>query len=280
MLIYDTIVHRIPIEKGWSGDRKFQAVTSDGRTYLLRISSPDKLERKLREFTQMSKVARLEIPMCRPVEFGLCEEGVYSIQTWINGVDAETAMMTLEEQAQYRYGIDAGRILAKIHTLPAPQDVPKWETRFNAKIDRKLAMYNACTLKYPGGEAFIRFIEENRHKLKDRPQSYQHGDYHIGNMMIDENAVLTIIDFDRDDFGDPWEEFNCIVWCAQAAPAFASGMVDGYFDGPPPKISGICWHCILPPIPSVPFLGRFLSVKAKFRSCKARLHRSLPGTIP
>ena len=53
-------------------------------------------------------------------------------------------------------------------------------------------------------------------------------------MMIDRNGVLTIIDFDRDDFGDPWEEFNRIVWCAQAAPAFASGMVDGYFAGEVP----------------------------------------------
>ena len=50
-------------------------------------------------------------------------------------------------------------------------------------------------------------------------------------MMIDHDGVLTVIDFDRDDFGDPWEEFNRIVWCAQAAPPFASGMVDGYFDG-------------------------------------------------
>ena len=49
--------------------------------------------------------------------------------------------------------------------------------------------------------------------------------------MIDRNGVLTIIDFDRDDFGDPWEEFNRIVWCAQSAPSFATGMVDGYFDG-------------------------------------------------
>ena len=48
--------------------------------------------------------------------------------------------------------------------------------------------------------------------------------------MIDQKGVLTIIDFDRDDFGDPWEEFNRIVWCAQASPAFASGMVDGYFE--------------------------------------------------
>jgi len=53
-------------------------------------------------------------------------------------------------------------------------------------------------------------------------------------MMLDQNGVLTIIDFDRDDYGDPWEEFNRIVWCAQAAPAFASGMVDGYFGGEAP----------------------------------------------
>lgn len=49
--------------------------------------------------------------------------------------------------------------------------------------------------------------------------------------MIDSLGKLTVIDFDRDDFGDPWEEFNRIVWSAQAAPAFVSGMVDGYFDG-------------------------------------------------
>jgi aminoglycoside phosphotransferase (APT) family kinase protein len=52
--------------------------------------------------------------------------------------------------------------------------------------------------------------------------------------MIDRRGVLTVIDFDKDDFGDPWEEFNRIVWSAQSAPAFAGGMVDGYFDGEVP----------------------------------------------
>ena len=41
---------------------------------------------------------------------------------------------------------------------------------------------------------------------------------------------LVVIDFNRNEYGDPWEEFNRIVWCAQAAPLFATGMVDGYFD--------------------------------------------------
>ena len=234
MNIYKSIVSRTPIEKGWSGDRKYRIVTADGGVYLLRLSEMDRLERKQREFKKMKEVAALGIPMCLPIEFGTREEGVYSIQSWIDGVDAESAIMAMGEAEQYRYGLDAGRILAKIHTIPAPADAPSWESRFNAKIDRKIGMYENCELKYENGGAFLRYLTENRHLLAGRPQSYQHGDYHIGNMMIDRNDKLTIIDFDRDDFGDPWEEFNRIVWCAQTAPAFARGMVDGYFDGEVP----------------------------------------------
>ena len=52
--------------------------------------------------------------------------------------------------------------------------------------------------------------------------------------MVDTRGQLIIIDFEKEDFGDPWEEFNRIVWCAQASPAFASGLVDGYFAGTVP----------------------------------------------
>ena len=234
MGIYQKIISRMSIEKGWSGDRKYRAGTADGGKYLLRISPLEKHDRRKREFDKMCEVAALGIPMAQPVEFGVCHEGVYTIESFIEGVDAEKYIAGLPAEKQHSYGLDAGRILAKLHTIPAPADAPAWESRFNAKIDRKIAMYEGCTLKYEGGEAFLKYIAENRHLLRARPQSYQHGDYHIGNMMIDRNGALTIIDFDRDDFGDPWEEFNRIVWCAQAAPAFASGMVDGYFDGEVP----------------------------------------------
>ena len=232
-MIYNNIVQKIPINKGWSGDKKFCAVTAEGDKYLLRISPIELLERKKRQFDRMKDAAALNIPMCMPVEFGTCEEGVYSIQSWVEGLDAEEYIPTLPKETQYAFGLDSGRILAKLHTLPAPSDVTDWETRFNAKIDRKIKNYEACPLKYEKGEAFLRYIRQNRHLLAGRPQSYQHGDYHIGNMMISCES-LTVIDFDRDDFGDPWEEFNRIVWSAQAAPRFAAGMVDGYFDGEVP----------------------------------------------
>ena len=49
--------------------------------------------------------------------------------------------MAMDAEEQYHYGLDAGRILAKIHTIPAPEDAPSWESRFNAKINHEIAMY-------------------------------------------------------------------------------------------------------------------------------------------
>ena len=224
----------IEIDKGWSGDKKYCVIDKNGQKMLLRISPMERYERKVREFENMKRVAALGIPMCEPIELGTCKEGVYSLQSWIEGEDAESALSQMDKEQVYNYGLDAGRILKQIHTIPASEGIEDWEVRFNRKIDRKIEMYQKCPLKYKNGGAFIGHIEENRHLLQNRPQTYQHGDYHVGNMMIDNTGRLVIIDFDRDDYGDPWEEFNRIVWCAQSCPAFASGMVDGYFDGDVP----------------------------------------------
>lgn len=228
-------VTKEPIEKGWSGDKKYRVTDPQGTPYLLRISPAEAYSRKLSQFRRMEQLAKLDIPMCLPIDFGLCEDGVYIVQSWISGQDAIRRMPTLPEKQQYRYGLDAGRILRKIHSLPAPDDLEDWSAFFSRKIDRKLQMYADCPLKYDVDQPFLSYIASHRHLLANRPQTYQHGDYHIGNMMIDDRGILTVIDFDKDDFGDPWEEFNRIVWSAQNSPAFASGMVDGYFGGCVPQ---------------------------------------------
>lgn len=229
----ESLISREPIQKGWSGDKKFRTTDKDGNVFLLRVTPIEKYDDKKLEYELMRRVAELGVPMCAPLEFGTCGEDVYSVQTWIDGEDAETIVPNCPAAKQYAYGIDAGRFLRKIHSIPAPETQEDWETRFNRKTDRKIALYEACPIKYENGqaEAFIDYINNNRRLLAGRPQTFQHGDYHIGNMMIGSDSRLYIIDFNRCDFGDPWEEFNRIVWCAQKAPVFASGMVDGYFDG-------------------------------------------------
>ena len=133
------LVHRTPIEKGWSGDRKYCAVDRAGKKYLLRVSAAEQYERKKLEFEQMRRVAALGIPMCEPLEFGRSEEGVYSIQSWIEGMDAKELIPTLEGSEQYAYGRTAGLLLQKIHSLPAPEGIVRWETRFRRKAERKMA---------------------------------------------------------------------------------------------------------------------------------------------
>ena len=224
------LVQRAPIHKGWSGDKKYCATDEHGNQYLLRVSPSEQYERKRSEFELMEKVAALGVSMCKPLEFGISEEGVYSIQSWIEGVDAQESMPSMSEKEQYSYGYQAGKILKKIHQVPAPVGTEDWESYFNRKASRKIKMYEECPIKCENGQALIDYINANRHLLKDRPITYQHGDFHIGNMMIGNDKELYIIDFNRSDFGDPWEEFNRIVWCAQSVPVFANGMVNGYFD--------------------------------------------------
>ena len=228
-IILSQTVSREVITKGWSSDKKYKIITADGTPYLLRISASETYDAKKTEFEMMQKTAEKGIPMCTPIAFGLTEEGVCSVQKWIDGRDLDAVLPSMPEEEQYRLGYDAGVYLAKIHTIPAPDGIEEWETHFNRKIDRKLRMYADCPLKYEGGDAFVDYLSSHRHLLCDRVQTFHHGDYHTGNMMLDSDGTLVIIDFNRADFGDPWEEFNRIVWCVQLSPAFASGMVDGYF---------------------------------------------------
>lgn len=234
-MLFDRLVRREYIDKGWSGDRKFRAETADGEQYLLRISPAEKKDAVALCYSRMKAAEMLQISMCRALEWGTCGEGVYFIQSWIDGGDAEAVIPALDAETQYRLGIAAGRDLRKLHTIPGPQDGQPWEQRYGRKIDRKLKMYGDCPLKYDDDACIISFINENRHLIADRPICYQHGDHHIGNMMLS-NGNIVLIDFEKEDYGDPWEEFNRIVWSAQASPYFASGTVDGYFGGNVPEL--------------------------------------------
>jgi aminoglycoside phosphotransferase (APT) family kinase protein len=223
-----------PITKGWSGDKKYCATKVDGTKYLLRISPTARYETKKALFELLQKVDGLGVPTCKSVELGTCKDGVYILQSWIDGEDAEKAIPMLPETEQYVLGLKSGEILRKIHSIPAPETQEEWAAWFNRKTNNKIQKYRECGLRFKGDDKVIEYIENNRYLLENRPQCFQHGDYHIGNMML-EKGELRIIDFDRYDFGDPWEEFNRIVWCAAESPYFATGQLRGYFDGSPQR---------------------------------------------
>ena len=136
------------IDKGWSEDKKYCVTDEQGNKFLLRVSPIEQYDRKQSEYELMSQVAALGVPMCKPLKFGISYEGVYSIQTWIDGVDAEENIHHLTSKEQYSYGFEAGKILKKIHKIPAPKETEDWEIYFNRKTERKIKMYEVCPIKY------------------------------------------------------------------------------------------------------------------------------------
>ncbi|MDD4001122.1 MAG: phosphotransferase [Bacilli bacterium] len=221
------------ITKGWSEDKKYCLTKANGNKYLLRISPISRYEERKTLFAMLERVAALGIPMCHPIKIDTCQDGVYTLYSWIDGEDLEIMLPSMTETEQYLIGFKSGEILHKLHSLPAPATQEDWETRFNRKTDNKIQKYTNCGLNFEGDKYILDYLEDNRSLLKKRPQCFQHGDYHIGNMMVEQDK-LKIIDFDRNDFGDPWEEFNRIVWSATASSHFATGQIRGYFGCEPP----------------------------------------------
>lgn len=111
-------VTKEPINKGWSSDKKYCVTDENGTRYLLRVSDIAQHDTKQSEFNMMKQVASFGVPMCQPIEFGTCEDGVYSIQSWIDGEDAEQVMSGYSDTEQYvcqRYGTYVGQL-----SLPIP----------------------------------------------------------------------------------------------------------------------------------------------------------------
>lgn len=220
------------LKHGWSNDKKYYIETYNGDKLLLRISNSNKKDMKTREFHTLKKLNHLKLNCSKPLEYGIskCNKYVYILYSWINGDDLSSTLLTKPSKDQYLLGINAEKALFEIHkSLNIEDNNGTWSKRYNKKIDKKLLQYQECKTHFNGSEKVIEYIYNNRILLDNRPLSGHHGDFHIGNMLIDNKGKLGIVDFDRFDIGDPWEEFNRITWCADISSYFATGRIDGYF---------------------------------------------------
>lgn len=225
-----------PFNKGWSDDRKFIVVTDDNK-YLLRVGDINNKNRYIQHARLLEQAAENGLPTHRLIAHGtlLADTHYFLLLGWLAGDDAEDVITSFSQAEQYNLGLEAGKILKVIHNFkPVSASSESWAKRFNRKIDRKIEMYENCELKYENGHLLQDVVSKYRHLLENKKVVQHHGDFHIGNMLIDENDKLHIIDFDRHDTGEPYEEFNRITWCASLSPAFASGRIDGYFNNDVP----------------------------------------------
>ncbi|WP_444808489.1 phosphotransferase family protein, partial [Sphingopyxis sp.] len=128
---------------------------------------------------------------------------------------------------------DLGRELARIHSIPldrVPAAIPLMDTA------TALAELRARFLSYGGDRPVIalaiRWCEEHRPAPVD--PVLVHGDYRMGNVMVDADGLAAVLDWELAHRGDAHEDlaFGCMtVWRFGALdkPAFGVGSLDDYF---------------------------------------------------
>ena len=226
-----------PISKGWSSDKKYLVETVDGKLQLLRISDIDAYENKKKEYEIITKYSQLGINMSMPIEFGTCNEGknVYMLLSWIEGRDLEEVLPELSEQEQYNLGRQAGIILRKIHSIPLDSaDVPA-TTKREKKLTQ-LGRYEESGVRISGDEVAVAYVKENINSIWNKTPVYMHGDFHPGNLIYVPDGSIGVIDFNRWEVGDPYEEFYKLEsFGIEISVPYCIGQIDAYFDDDVPE---------------------------------------------
>lgn len=220
------------LSKGWSNDEKYVVHTATGEMLLLRLSDIELYDAKKKEYEIITKYASLGFLMSRPIDFGVCNNGknVYMLLTWIEGVDLEEALPTLPEGEQYKLGREAGKILKKIHSLKVDvEDLPT-----NSKKSKKLlqlSRYEESQIRIKDDEIALNYVKQNIDKIWSQAPVYQHGDYHPGNLIYTNEGCIGVIDFNRWEVGDPYEEFYKLEsFGIESSIPYCVGQIEAYFD--------------------------------------------------
>ena len=230
------------VTKGLSDDKKYYIEDANARRMLLRVSDVKEYDYKKASYQMMERVYEIGVLTSQPFEFGLCNgnKSVYSLSGWLDGEDVETALPRMSETDQYALGLKAGETLRKIHALPSPDDAEPWSIRYFRRVQERLGFYESHHIKSEKGEILIKYLQENKYLLDNRPQTFIHSDYYTSNLMVMPDGQVGVVDFNywcvTKDYGDPWCEFDAVHWGKEMAAHFYTGQVRGYFGGEPPCI--------------------------------------------
>ena len=241
------------ITKGWSSDEKYKIETADGQTLLLRISDISAYDYKKKEYEIVEKYSKLGFAMSQPLDFGVCNEGknCYMLLSFVEGKDLEEALPELSEKEQYLLGREAGKILKKIHSIPVDEcDIPT-QTKRERKLYQLSRYEDSANLRVADDEVAIEFVKNNIDLIWKENPVYQHGDFHPGNLIYMPDGQIGVIDFNRWEVGDPYEEFYKLEsFGIEVSVPYSIGQIDAYFDDEIPNdfwgaLAVYCAHAAL-----------------------------------
>ena len=156
----------------------------------------------------------------------------YLVTEHVGGETLGPRLLREERYEQARKGLAAemGRTLARIHTI-RPNAVPGLAA--GDPVETLRTTYDALGEPLPPVEIALRWLD--RHRPAPVPDTLVHGDFRLGNLIVDESGLRAVLDWELVHRGDPREDLGwlCVKCWRFGAPLPVAGLgtVDELLDG-------------------------------------------------
>lgn len=220
-----------PMTSGLSGNRTYLVTTSSSEKLVLKLSNLKTYSNFKRKASVQQKFKDRGLLCSEVMEIGMNTElnCTYRIFSFIEGENARAFIHLLTNEEQYEIGRRAGKELSFMHTCPAPSHIATWDERVMMKHERYVHAYQSSGVTFDQDHFVLDFIKSHVDAVKARPNQFQHDDFHLGNIIIQEGEYSGVIDFDQSDWGDPVHDFYKLsLFSRENSIPFSAGQLDYY----------------------------------------------------
>ncbi len=208
---------------GGHSNLTFSCTDADGTRYVLRrpplghvLESAHDMGR---EYKIISALQGSRVPV--PVTYGLCKdasvnEADFYVMSYVEGMVLHDSVVGAEMPEQHRHalGMDVIDILCELHAIN-PDDVGLGDLgRKEAYLERQLKRWTkqweaAKTHEVPEMDEACRLLTERM--PAQIGSAIVHGDYRLGNMLVDGPKVQAILDWELCTLGDPLADVGYLL---------------------------------------------------------------------
>ncbi|MFZ3573155.1 phosphotransferase family protein [Streptomyces sp. BH097] len=204
------------------------ATAPDGTSHplILRCDPPVRPDPEVmaREAAALAAAADAGVPVPRLVDHGTVLGRAHLLMERVGGETIPRRLLRDERFAAVRPKLarDLGRILARIHAIPAASvpGLPEPDP-----LDHLTALYRQFDEPRPALELGLRRLAEHRPPTT-HPARVVHGDFRNGNLMVDGTGVRAVLDWELAHLGDPVEDLGWL--CVKAWRFGAAEPVGGF----------------------------------------------------
>ena len=217
------IIKKFPL--GGSSVQKY-IVEKDNKIFLLRLYDIRFMDGRYRAFNNIRILHDNGIAVPEIYDFGELSDNKhgYAVVDWIDGVSLDNLLS--DDSLINKYGKIVAEELFKMHNIDTKEKIDIYD-KFIKSFNKKINKLKDIDIDYTSS-VLESFVLDNSKILKELDTSIIHGDFHPGNIVVNDSKVCFIdLDVCKNDFA--WIDLSTNA-CNLDYPKFYTTLINEYFN--------------------------------------------------